>query len=556
VIKDLIKAEQRAERDNTQNQTVRIMTPGMWLQDQGIVFEQIEGEKFLLSNGETVACYPKTINTDYIPLPKEKINWNLSSLVKIKPVDKQKLWSWVKQFIYRSVDLPDERLYDVLTAWVFATYIPELWITVPYVFFTGTKNSGKTRGLETLQVLTFRGKISVSSTAPALFRSIEKYNCVPFLDEAEVYNQEEKTDVVACLNAGYKRRSAIVERCQGDHGNEDISTFHVFGFKGIAGTESLKATLESRSIIIKMSRNNRPLDIVINDNMAQLLRNQLLLWRFETLLNYQANSPQNQTVDSELYDTYDSYDTCDSKTKPSLDLPTEFKNMRNSRVIELFLPLYEVSDDTVKKTIIEYAKVVDGHQKQEETTSLEAEIIIAVLQSHDKMVKGIIPRTVIELIINRDRPPNGQLKEKQLAVKLTALGFEQGRISSVRGIKWDAGLLFRLCERYEVDATEHGFICDVNSLGGGILQKVSQVSQVSQASLETDGFDLFSVKSCVPLSKEGWQSGEKCHKCGYLRTLNYHVEFFDSKKEPLDVCASCGNKIISFLNNRMEEENS
>jgi len=72
--------------------------------------------------------------------PLAKCPWPLAGEI-VKP--SEDIWAEVHGFIYRHADLPDERLYDVVTAWIFCTWILERWISVPYLHLIGPKKVGK-----------------------------------------------------------------------------------------------------------------------------------------------------------------------------------------------------------------------------------------------------------------------------------------------------------------------------------------------------------------------------------------------------------------------------
>jgi hypothetical protein len=68
-------------------------------------------------------------------------------------------------------------------------------------------------------------------------------------------------------------------------------------------------------------------------------------------------------------------------------------------------------------------------------------------------------------------------------------------------------------------------------------------------------FDESKIASCTALSPEDCTKDATCPCCKMsYRTLHYSVVFFDGSHG--DVCSSCGNRINSDLNNRMEEERS
>lgn len=530
---DLKKAEAAADKT-----IKKIQTPGLWLPNQDMIFEQIVGEKFLLSDGQIKKEIPSNINGEdiiFVSIPESQVSWELCTQTNIKQSDKNKLWRYTREFIYRNVDLPDPRLYDVLTAWVFATWTQEIWDAVPYIFFLGMKASGKTRALETLQLLTFRGKMTVSSTPAALFRSIEKYNCIPFLDEAEVYNQEEKAEIRAMLNAGQKRRSAKVERCQEEHGNQTIKTFNIFGFKAIAGTESLKPTLESRSIIINMSKSTRPLDNTQNIILAQRLRNGLLLYRFQTLTQINQITQKPTISDDDSYDAYDTYDAFDAKTNPTLKLPPEFESIRNGRVRELFYPLYQVAEGEARKKILDYAKTVDEQHETEENLSIEAEILLAILNCRDKVENGILPRIEIENYYNFNHSKQEELHDRRLTSKLKALGFNFGRTSTKRGIIWDTKKLIALCKRFKFDPKDYNLTDDKSP-----LLEASQVSQASQTSTAKPATSKFISKKIESIFKKDPENPDKklCSICSEYKPIAYTIAYEDGTFA--EACSKCG----------------
>jgi hypothetical protein len=565
---DLLKIEAKADSEDSE---VPVFTAGKYLKDNNLVFEQIEGQTFFCSNGKIVDRIPSKINSldvAYVPIPLGNINWNLCSASPIEPVNKNKLWSFVRNFIYKSVELPDERLYDVLTAWVFATWVPELWEVSPYVFFVGVKNSGKTRALEALQQISFRAKISVSSTAPALFRSIEKYGCLPFIDESETLNNNEKVDVVACLNAGYKRCSGMVERCQGENKNQDIVTFHVFGFKGIAGTESLRSTLESRSIIINMAKNTRQLDFTINTNAAKLIRNGLLLWRFETLTSNQNACYTTKTEETLTYNSFETYEECDAKTKPVSTLPKQFEEIKNGRVIELFTPLYTVALDEVKPVIFDYAKTVAAQQKTEENTSIESDILLAILECSDLVEMGVLPYSVVENTFNQDKPEKERLYGVRLSKKINSLGLQSGRTSKKRGLVWNTEKLRQLCVRFGFDPDAYLPPEPSNKLLASASGNASFASSASSTQLQPQPVTPTKTSFQPPdFSKNRYENvvsfnallpseikHEKCVLCGWVNNpLIYRATMNDGRT--LEICERCGEKVAA-LSLKQEGENS
>jgi len=88
---------------------------------------------------------------------------------------------------------------------VLATWIPEKWDAVQYLFFYGPAGSGKTWALEVLASISFRPFMSASTTLPVIFRACDLWHPTLFLDETEVYLRKERSEIMHLLNAGYRK---------------------------------------------------------------------------------------------------------------------------------------------------------------------------------------------------------------------------------------------------------------------------------------------------------------------------------------------------------------
>lgn len=243
-----------------------------------VKFTEQSGSVYLVYNeGECKTQENYAIgNTIYHPM--KRTPWETCDVATT--TDYKGLWKDVSSFIYEHNDLPDDRLTDVLTAWVFSTWVTELNDVAPYIFIIGSKNSGKTRLLETLKQLSYRGIKSGDCTDASVPRIIESYHPTMFFDEVERYNFKD-SNMQSTLNAGYKRGDYAI-RVQ-DPKTNSLGFFDVFGFKALAGTEPMRGTLESRCIVVNMQKNIRPVAFKLNIVKAREIRSRLLWWRFKQL---------------------------------------------------------------------------------------------------------------------------------------------------------------------------------------------------------------------------------------------------------------------------------
>lgn len=373
------------------------------------VFEQTANEEFLVYDkvtGETSS--QKTIG-EFKPF--KRIIW--------KPVDKiedyrseNDLWSEVKQYLYDHIDLAEG--YDVLTAWVLASWTPERWDAVPYLFFYGPAGSGKTWALQVLASIGHRSIMSASATLSTVFRVIDMWHPTLFFDETEVYMRKERGEILNLLNSGYRKDFPAMRTEEGKEGFE-VRFYDCFGFKALAGTRDFMETLKSRCILFNMSKAVRDIKTTIDQERAQNLRAKLLTYRFKML-----------------------------KTKEAAESANVFKG----RLKELFIPLLTVAPATAKNVIIEQAKKIEETQKEEEETSLESIVYNMIFKIHEETQDDKILIAEISKRLNENLEIDETLTNIAVGMIAKRLGFKKCMKGGKRAIRWDNELAKRLAYRY------------------------------------------------------------------------------------------------------------
>lgn len=185
----------------------------------------------------------------------------------------------VEEFIRKVLVMPEEEHYKILTAWIIASYRQQDWKTAPYLQFIGPVESGKTRALEVLSLLSYRGVLFAVVSPAALCRLIEKYHITPCVDQAE-YNFHRKSEqgrenfnIWMC---GYRRGQFYTKASK--ESEEDVIKRNVFSFKALASTRAFDENIATRSITFYM-REGIPKVERISDEIieeAQKLRSHLL----------------------------------------------------------------------------------------------------------------------------------------------------------------------------------------------------------------------------------------------------------------------------------------
>jgi hypothetical protein len=142
-----------------------------------------------------------------------------------------------------------------LATWAVATYFHPAFLAFPRMDLRGERGSGKSKALSILAAVSFNGLLRVSPTPAVLFRLAEPLRPTFCLDEIEGLAGDEKREILAILNAGYKA-GGRVDRCEGD--NHTVKSYSIYGPVALAGITGLNRVTEDRAITIVMARGKDP----------------------------------------------------------------------------------------------------------------------------------------------------------------------------------------------------------------------------------------------------------------------------------------------------------
>lgn len=380
------------------------------------IFEQLDGQFLYYEQGtefvDTRNQISKSTDEVYVPMKA----YPFAVLGQPIPYGTlEELFNELKTFIADHVDFPDGRCYDILAAFVLASWRAENFETAPYLLFLGDFGTGKTRALEILQELCYRALATPSISSAALVRLLQTLRVTMLVDETELLNNEARQELVAILNVGYKRGQYYIRAEQDGAG---VELWNTFGFKALAGTQDFVRTLTSRCIPIPMERATRKVCRSIDRERALQLRRKLLDYRHKTLY----------------------------APLPELDLP--FNNGRNH---ELFSPLVQVAPDSSKNIIIEYALKLEDQAQIEESTGWEADIIkaiVALAQNRDRVKAS----DILEFMVNNgdiDQPEQKQIQSLKNRIGRTIKNkFHFQKVARDKSFLIDKEKLERLKQRY------------------------------------------------------------------------------------------------------------
>jgi hypothetical protein len=305
---------------------------------------------FLTTNKDTYKILPEVSLEGTAFLPKEINEYPYQPYGPYEgevPSREQLFWK-VRDEFNLFLDL-DSIWKDYLAACVLLSYQQEKIRTVPYPFFIGDNESGKTVAQNILGWLCYRPLSGVSIPVADLYGYLDDGDSPGVIIEDEVqgiYKDIEKSKI---LKAGYKH-GAVVPRTIITQNKRSIKYFRVFCLKIFAAEElpRVKGLLE-RLVIIPMVEGYPTKDWADFDKEDQTrlnsLRNMLLKWRLATK----------------------------EKEMPEVNLPVK------GRLKELWKPVIQMIDGlTVEKDLRVHLELLQKERLNEKINTIEGHIVKVV----------------------------------------------------------------------------------------------------------------------------------------------------------------------------------
>lgn len=202
-------------------------------------------------------------------------NKSIKSWIKsTKKVVKSEVYQKIREIVAYYMDVNDERIYDVVTCWVIATYCYEMFESFGYLYFHALKESGKSKFKKILRLIGFNGQEASSISEASFFRTIENTKGLLAIDEYERMETDRHKSTDLLLNAGIEKGATVkrVDKVGDKQVNRD---FDVYCPKIICNITGLNPVTQTRCIPIRLSKtasekgNRKP---KTNDPLWQELR--------------------------------------------------------------------------------------------------------------------------------------------------------------------------------------------------------------------------------------------------------------------------------------------
>jgi hypothetical protein len=355
--------------------------------------------------------------------PPRVVPWKLSGEIERVDSDEQ-LWNEIKTCIMEHIDMPNPDDYEILTAWILATWTPEKWISFPFIALYSPLDCGKSRVGEILARLSLRGWLTTSISVASLYRVCDDWHPVLILDEVEPLLKN--PEIIALLNASYRRGNTVPRQTPMPDGTFRTDFYETYGFRVLSGTHEPPQTLKSRAILFHMRKSVRHLRLFINETQCDTLRNKLMTYRFKKILGDEGDNLGVGVEEMEQFGI----------------------ELGSGRLAEIFYCLYSVAPTPqLKQKIMEYAKNLNKEREAELAAGDESLCLTAILRCYNTgdMTHGLITIKSITDQINRDLEYNEAWTHRKVGSLSSRLGFkkEMNR-QKLTCIKWDEKLVAAL----------------------------------------------------------------------------------------------------------------
>lgn len=212
----------------------------------------------------------------------------------------------VQSFIHQYLDIDPtyERIasYYVLMSWLY-----DLFPTLPYLRALGDYGTGKTRFIQTIGAICYRPMFtSGASTTSPIFRIIDMFKGTLIMDEADLSDSSEQSEVIKIFNVGYYDGGVVLRSEKDPNSKYDEywpAAKDVYGPKILATRRKFEdRATESRCLTKRMTtaRPDPRIPNIIGHEFwaeATALRNRLLMYRLQ---NYRPISLPESLADANV----------------------------------------------------------------------------------------------------------------------------------------------------------------------------------------------------------------------------------------------------------------
>jgi len=392
-----------------------------------IVEHENDPHFLVVENGHAVLKKEVTIDNElFIPPPKNKLPWLLPSADKVKKHavndTEQKLFEDFENYLRSISDLPDDRLYSFITAWVFHTYLMEKWSYSPYLCFFAVAERGKSRTGKAIIHSSYRGRHTETLREANIFRASQNQGATLFFDCMDIWKKATKQNVEDLLLLRFEKGAKAERVLNPEKGAfDDTEYFDIFGATIIATNEPVHNILDTRCIPIVMQQSSKTFENDPTPEIGLDFSERFTAWRAKYLHKELSIQPRSA----------------------------------KGRLGDILIPIAAIIDLIVPKRRSEFNELVRSIEKDrmvEKSISVEGEVLISIQKCSDKVDNNRLTIKEITEQINEERLDKESVTSHKVGRVIRSLGFEPVRKhGGKRCIIFDESKLNKLLQSYGIE---------------------------------------------------------------------------------------------------------
>ncbi len=383
------------------------------------------GERVQIGNITYMPPQTRLVETGTLLLPTGVDDYGETTMDLIRDVR-----AFIMQYLY----LENAQFRNIAAYYVMLSWIYDRFDVVPYLRAQGEFGTGKTRLLQVVGALSYRGIFAGgATTASPIFRIIERFHGTLVIDEADFNDRSELwSEITKILNTGYQRGFPVL-RSERKASNDqyDAESYDCYGPKLLSTRKRFNdQALESRCLSHTMQLSPVPPTVPLFlgaefREQARVMRNKLLLWRFRKY----------RTATADPCERFDGLDP---------------------RLNQMLLPLLAVADDErMRASILEHTQRYQLRLREDRRDSWEGKIAYCLLESWKKRPSA--NRVLMKAVNERVKLEFEELKvDPRRVSELIRHAFGLTTIHS-GGMVWivmDERDVVRLADRYAIGKKE------------------------------------------------------------------------------------------------------
>ena len=382
---------------------------------------------FLVKEDEQLLLLPEVERDGqrFIPPSKAQIKWLLprgEEVLRYYHADHDaNLYDALLAYHKGISELPSEAHYDLLTLWVFHTYLTEAFQYSPIIWLFSVPDRGKSRTGLGMIYAAYRGVSQVSLREANFLRLASHWNASVFFDISDLWKKVLQNQSEDVLLHRFERGGIVSRVMFPDRGPfKDTVDYTVFGPTVIATNRGVPEALQTRTLQITMPDSSQAFDDEVTPEAGQPLRERLVAFRARHLGN----------------------------SLPNIAKPAA------RRLGDILRPLHQIIRlvrPEREAVFLRLARSFEADRLTDKADSHDAHVLEAMLGLSEAVSKGFLAVKKITEAYNAGRPEREHLSTNTMGWRLKAMGFKKEKSRDGAMIVWDDAQIRRLCQAYGVD---------------------------------------------------------------------------------------------------------